>query len=390
MTNFLINKFVDKNADGAEKRKQYGNLSSIVGIVLNILLSLSKISIGILSSSIAIMGDGINNFSDSGSAIISLISFHIASKPADKDHPFGHARFEYISSSLVAMFILYFSINLFQNSISKILTPDESEISYIAYLVLTISIASKTWLYLFYKKIAKAIDSGLIMANADDSFADILSSTSILISLIISEFVHVNLDGYMGLVVSIIIFKSAFDILKTTFNHLMGAMPDPDIIKNLERYLLSYDGVLGMHDLIIHDYGPGRTFVTVHIEVDAEKSVLESHALIDKIERDLKEDEGILLTIHMDPLEINDPKTNRLFSKIKDLVREINPHYSIHDFRVVDSGDYTNVVFDVLVPAEIKRSDDDIELEIVDTIKRRYPDLVPVITIDRDFIDALE
>ncbi len=387
MTNFLIKRFVNTEAGKGEARKQYGNLSSMVGIFVNLFLSIAKIGMGMLSGSIAILGDGINNLADSGSAIISLASFHIAAKPADKDHPFGHARFEYISSSIVAIFILYFAISLFKSSIEKIMNPDQLTGTFLTYLVLVISILAKFWLYTFYKKIGKAIDSGLILANADDSMADILSTSSILLATIISALTGKNLDGYMGVLVSVIVFKSGFDIMRTTFNHLMGALPDHRDVKHIENYLLSFDGVLGIHDLIIHDYGPGRTFVTVHIEVDADKSILESHALVDHIERQIKADEGISLTIHMDPLEINDPKTKELMKKIDSLVKALNPAYSIHDFRVVDSGKYTNVVFDVLIPADAKEDDADIEARIKNIIKALRPDLVPVIVIDRDFID---
>ncbi len=387
MTSFLIKRFVNADSGKGEARKQYGNLSSVVGIVVNVFLSIVKVCIGLLSGSIAILGDGINNVADSGSAIISLASFHIGAKPADKDHPFGHARFEYISSSIVAISIIHIAVGLFRGSINKIMTPDILTGNFLMYSVLIVSILAKIWLYLFYKKIGTTIDSGLILANADDSMADVLSTSSILLATVISALTGRNLDGYMGVVVSIIIFKSGFDIMRTTFNHLMGALPDHRDVKHIENYLLSFEGVLGIHDLIMHDYGPGRTFVTVHIEVDADKSILESHALVDHIERQIKADEGISLTIHMDPLEINDPKTKELIKKIDSLVKALNPVYSIHDFRVVDSGKYTNVVFDVLIPADAKEDDADIEARIKNIIKALRPDLVPVIVIDRDYID---
>lgn len=386
MTDLLIKFFIDPKSTKSRMRKQYGNLSSLVGILVNILLAAGKMVIGALSGSIAILGDGINNLFDSGSAIISLISFQIASKPADAKHPFGHARFEYISSSLVAMLILYVAITLFRESVNKIIKPQDFQLEAVGILVLIISMLIKFWLYRFYKKIGNRINSDLILANATDSISDVLATGAILVALVLSPIVGINLDGPMGLVVSLIIFRSAIEILSETFNHLMGNAPSREEVKALEEVLLSYEGILGVHDMIIHDYGPGRKFVTVHLEVDARVDIIDSHELIDRIERDVEKEEGFQLTIHMDPLLTDDSKTNRLKEFTQRLVEEIDENYSVHDFRIIHSDRSTNLVFDVLVPASDKESDREIEEKIRKRIAREDAGLLPVIEIDRDYL----
>lgn len=387
MTDLLISIFIDDNASQDQQRKEYGNLSSIVGIIVNILLAGLKIFISFVAGSIAIFGDGMNNLFDSGSAIISLITFQITSKPADEDHPFGHARFEYISSSLVALLIIYVAITLFSDSIGKIQNPTSTDLGALGIILILVSIIFKFWLYLFYTKIGNRINSGLILANATDSISDVLSTGIILIALVLSPIIGINLDGPMGILVSIFIFKSGIDILAQTFNHLVGTKPDADTVENLEEFIESYQGVLGTHDIVVHDYGPGNKFVTIHIEVDASVDVMESHELMDRIERDMKDEKGVALTAHMDPVELDNPRSNELKEVITKMVKDYNPTYSIHDFRIVDSGDWTNVVFDILVPTGEKKTNEQIEDEISKKITTERPDLKPVLQIDRDYIN---
>lgn len=390
MTDFLIQQFINKNQSKDKERQQYGRLSSIVGIVVNVLLAASKILIGLLVGSIAILGDGINNLFDSGSSVISLVTFHIVSKPADADHPFGHARFEYISSSVVAMLIVYVAITLFTESVDKIMNPTEMETNLVTVLVLVISIGLKFWLYSFYKNVGKRINSGLLFANAADSISDVMATSGILLALVISPLIGINLDGPMGIVIAVIIFKSGIDILMGTYNHLMGRPPVKEEVDYLEGRFLSFDGILGLHDMIIHDYGPGKKFVTVHLEVDASMSMMDAHQLVDHVERTIESEDGYELTIHIDPIKVDDPETDRVRYRVDQIVKDINEDYSIHDFRLIPIGDRTLVNFDVLIPAEDKIDDKELMNEIESMVNRINDKVDLVIEIDRDYIERGE
>lgn len=384
MTKFLISFFINDN--DKNMRKQYGNLSSTTGITVNIVLSAVKIIIGIIANSISIIGDGINNLFDSAAAIISYISFKISSKPPDAKHPFGHARFEYISSSVIAVLVLYVGITLFKESINKIFHPNELNISILGIVLLIVSILVKVWLYFFYRTIGKIINSDLIKANSIDSIMDALGSSVIIISIVASMIFKINIDGYLGIFVAVIILKNGIDILRNTYDKLMGNPPSKEDTMNLNDKILAYPGVIGLHDMIIHDYGPGNKFVTCHIEVDAEIDAMKSHDLIDRIERDIEQDENIQITIHMDPVLINDPRTNRIKRNILRLMDEYNKKYTIHDFRIMDTDSGTNVIFDVLVPADESKNSDMILNELKMLIVSKYENYDPIITIDFDYM----
>lgn len=384
MTKFLISFFINDN--DKNMRKQYGNLSSTTGITVNIVLSAVKIIIGIIANSISIIGDGINNLFDSAAAIILYISFKISSKPPDAKHPFGHARFEYISSSVIAVLVLYVGITLFKESINKIFHPNELNISILGIVLLIVSILVKVWLYFFYRTIGEIINSDLIKANSIDSIMDALGSSVIIISIVASMIFKINIDGYLGIFVAVIILKNGIDILRNTYDKLMGNPPSKEDTMNLKDKILAYPGVIGLHDMIIHDYGPGNKFVTCHIEVDAEIDAMKSHDLIDRIERDIEQDENIQITIHMDPVSINDPRTNRIKRNILRLMDEYNKKYTIHDFRIMDTDSGTNVIFDVLVPADESKNSDMILNELKMLIVSKYENYDPIITIDFDYM----
>ncbi|MDY3052265.1 MAG: cation diffusion facilitator family transporter [Ndongobacter sp.] len=392
MVDFLVRLFLPhiSKQNAETQRQQYGRFSSIVGIVLNLLLALSKIVVGLFSGAVSVLGDGINNLSDAGSSILSLFSFMIASKPADAKHPFGHARIEYIASSAVAVVIAQIGLSLFMESADKTLHPQVLPVSGIIVGTLLASIIVKGWLYLFYKKMANRIQSELLHATAADSFSDVLATSSVLIALLLGAVFGIGLDGPMGIVVSVLLFRSACGILRNTLDHLLGRPPHRSEVDRLRDELLSYEGVLGIHDMVIHDYGPGHQFVTVHVEVDARVDVLASHAMIDQIERDIRQRDGLQLTIHMDPLILDDPRTNEVRDEINALIRSENPDYSIHDFRLVESYRSLNLVFDLLIPATEKKSEQEVEQEIRERIEARFPTYHIVLTVDRDFLYSVE
>lgn len=374
----------------AERRKKVGNFASAVGIAANLLLAATKIGAGFLAGSVSVMGDGVNNLSDAGSAAISLFSFHVASKPADQEHPFGHARFEYIASSVVAMIIMYIALTLFGESIGKLTQPEHLQVNLLVIGVLVLSIVGKLLLHRFYRKMGDKIDSELLYATAADALADVWSSGGVLVALLIYSATKIPLDGPMGIVVSIIIFKSGIEILVETVNHLLGRAPDRAEVYNLRKKLLAYDGVLGVHDMVIHDYGPGRQFVTVHVEVDADVDIIDSHELIDRIERELSESEGMNLTIHMDPRVVNDPRTDRIQRELEKILEGLFPHYSIHDFRLTTSGTIINLIFDVLIPPSDRRTEQELERMISSAVREKYPNYHCIVTIDRDYMNILE
>ena len=364
-------------------RQQYGTLTSVVGICINVFLAVSKLLIGFFGHSIAILGDGINNFFDSISSVISLVSFRVASKPADKEHPYGHARFEYISSSIVAMLIAYVGISLSIESIQKIIQPTQTRLSPLHIAILVISILLKLWLFFFYRWVGRKIDSDLVIANAMDSMADIWATSVVLIALVVSPLIGIEIDGFMGLVVGMIILKSAYDILKETFNKIMGQAPSRESVHHIENLIQGYEGVLGVHDMIIHDYGPGRNFISVHVEVDARNNIITSHELVDKIERELEEQEDIHLTIHMDPVQTDDPKVQSIRAQVKEVVEDINPQYTVHDFRVVKSHEVLQVIFEVKVPQSVKDDDYTIEKHIKGVLHEKFREYLFVAQVTR-------
>ena len=293
-------------------REQYGKKSSLIGIFVNVFLFIIKFAVGTLFHSVAVVADAVNSLADAGSSVISLISFKLSSKPADEKHPFGHERIEYIASSVVAVFILLLGIELLKTSFNKIVRPDEIEFSFVVVGVLLFSIAAKLWLYGFNIKLAKRIDSSMLRATAADSLSDVLATSSVLLSTILSPLLGFQLDGYVGILVSVFIMMSGLNILKETLDFLLGQVPSGELVELIDSYVKKYDGVLGIHDLVIHNYGPRRYFASVHVEVDAKEDILVSHDLIDNIERNIAQDLGIHLVIHLDPIITDDPFVNEL------------------------------------------------------------------------------
>ena len=388
MTEILSRLFVKNHTKTSDPRvrRAYGTLVSVTGIVLNLVLFAAKFLVGTLFGSVSITGDAINNLSDAGSQIISLISFRISAKPADREHPFGHARIEYVASMIVSFLILLIGFELLRESVAKIFSPALPERSWIAVAVLAGSIAVKLWLALFNRTVGKRIDSSVMRATAADCLSDVISTGAVLLStliLLLFPAVTLNLDAYMGVIVAIMIMIAGVRILNETKNSILGEAPSDEIVRQITELVERTPGALGIHDLTVHNYGPGHILAALHVEVDGKVDVFESHDMIDNIERTLRRDYGIEATIHMDPIVTDDELTTTLREQTAAAVCEIDPALRIHDFRFVTGTTHSNLIFDVMVPFECSRSDDELRREIADRISRLDPTFFTVVTIDR-------
>ncbi len=390
MTGFIIRKFIKDYENGKDinVRQSYGTVSSIVGILVNVLLSFSKITIGAIFNSISVMADGVNNLSDAGSSIISLVGFKMSGKPADKDHPFGHARIEYVTGLVLGIVILLVGIELIRSSLNKIMNPEKTMYSAAMIVVLVISIAAKFWLSGFYGKIANKISSATIKASSMDSRNDVVSTFVVLVSVIISKISGYEIDGYMGIVVALFILYSGVDILKDILNPILGEMPEYDFIQSIENKILGYEGIINIHDLVVHNYGPNRYFATVHAEVDAKEDILKLHDLIDNIERDFAKDLDINLVIHMDPVITDDDEINMLKCKTGEIIKSIDEKLTMHDFRVVKGDTHTNLIFDVLIPVDYAVQSSELVRIIENKIKKENETYYAVVTIDKNYVST--
>lgn len=372
MTRFLMKVFLkDADLNTARGRELCGRLAGIVGIICNVILCIMKMVVGTITASIAITADGINNLSDAGSSIITLIGFRISGKAADNDHPFGHARMEYVTALIVSIIILLIGFNLGQSSIEKIFSPENTQFSTVSFLILGVSILIKFWMMLFNAKLGKTINSTALEATSADSRNDAIATLAVLIAAVISKFTSLNLDGYMGALVAAFIIYSGVGLIKETIGPLLGQAPDPKIVKELKQRILSYEGVLGVHDFMVHCYGPGIYYASAHIEMDANSNMLSCHDVLDSIENDVRKQMKIQLVLHLDPLVTDDEETNVLKEKVNRIVRDLDVDLSIHDFRVVTGMKAKNVVFDVLVPRDFKMTDVEVREYLEKKISRR-------------------
>lgn len=356
MTKLLVRLFVHnaEQTQNAAVRASYGKLASTVGILTNLLLFAGKLTVGILSGSISITADAINNLSDASSAIISLLGFKLAAKPADADHPYGHARYEYLSGLLVAVLILFIGVELLQSSIEKILHPTEVTANAVTVCVLLVSVLLKLWLAAFNRRIGRTIRSQTLIATATDSRNDVIATAAVLVAMLISHYTSLQLDGYIGAAVALFILYSGVGLMRETLDPILGRAPDPALVANIRQRIESYDDILGTHDLMVHDYGPGSQFASVHAEVAAEADVLAMHDLIDNIEREIMTEYGIHTVIHMDPIVTADDRVEKARSALAQKLCEIDPALTIHDLRIVPGTTHTNLVFDCVVPYGFK------------------------------------
>lgn len=388
MTELLTRLFVKdrKNVSSPRVRAAYGTLASITGIILNLLLFTGKFLVGSLFGSIAIVSDALNSLTDAASQIISLISFRISARPADREHPFGHARIEYIASLLVSILILYIGADLLRESVAKIFSPAPPEASPLAAIVLSLSIGGKLWFALFNRALDRRIDSAVMRATAADSLSDTLSTGAVLLvtllSLIFPQLIGWNLDAYVGAVVSILIIISGIRILNESKNAILGEAPSEDVLHAIHSTVERYPEALGIHDMRIHNYGPGHVIATLHVEVDGKVDIFRTHDMVDNIERDLRES-GIEATIHMDPIVTDDERVNELRARTTEAIREIHPSLSIHDFRFVEGQTHTNLIFDIRLPFEVKMTEEELLAAATEAVRSIDPRFFAVITVDR-------
>lgn len=385
LSNWILKKAKIKDKATSAQREEVGKLTSYVGMFMNIFLSCIKIIAGWLFNSVSILADGVNNLSDAANSFILLISFKLSSKEADEEHPFGHERIEYLASIVVAASILLLSFEMFKSSLDKIFHPTRIDFSYLLVLILGISILGKFVLYRFYKNCATAIDSTVLEASAADSINDVYSTTAVLLSAMISKFFSINLDGFMGIFVALLIFMSGISILKEAANKILGEAPNQEFVANIEQKICKYQGIYGIHDLLIHSYGPNRCFVSVHAEVDSKVDILISHDLIDEIEKDFLEQEGIHLVIHLDPIVLDNPLINQLKDDVCACVNELSSDLKIHDFRAVLGQTHSNLIFDCVIPYSCTYTKEEIQTYINDMLRKKKETYYTVITFERPF-----
>ena len=372
------------NVTDPRVRRAYGQLCGFVGIGLNILLFAGKFFAGTLSGSVAITADAFNNLSDAGSSVVTLLGFRLAGKKPDPQHPFGHGRLEYVSGLIVAGLILLMGVELAKSSVEKILHPAAVDFSVIALVILAVSICVKLYMCLYNRRIGKKIRSAAMEATAADSLSDAGATCAVLVCMLVLRFTGVDVDAYAGVAVALLILWGGIGILRDTKNAILGSRPSEETVRDIRNVVRQYPDALGMHDLLVHNYGPGHVVASLHIEVDGRADVFTSHDMIDRIERQLRLEYGIEATVHMDPIAVNDPTADRLHALVLDAARELDGRLRIHDFRIVPGATHTNLIFDLEVPFEVRMSDTDLRENLFRLVRSRDPSLYTVVTIDRE------
>ncbi len=387
MFDFFIKRFIknSNNIQDVKVRESYGTFAGIFGIITNFILFVLKLIIGIASGSISIIADAMNNLADSGSSILTIVGFKLSSKPADQDHPYGHARMEYLTGLGISVLIIIIGFEFLTSSAGKIFSPEIPDFRILTFVILGISIIGKLIQALFYRKIGKLIKSDTLIASYTDSFNDVLSTTAVLVSTLVTFFSGVVLDGFIGVLVSLFILYSGIKLVIETANPLIGTAPEKELIDKISKKILNYDIVLGIHDLVVHSYGAEKCFASVHVEVDANGDIINTHDMIDIIERDFASELGISLVIHMDPIVTDSEELTLAKEEILKVLASISDDISMHDFRAVFGNSHTNLIFDVCIPFSFNLSEDELRTKIFYETKKIHPDWFTVVTVDRDF-----
>ncbi len=367
-------------------RQAYGQLCGVVGIGLNLLLFAVKFFAGTLSGSIAITADAFNNLSDAGSSLVTLLGFRLAGRKPDPEHPFGHGRMEYISGLVVAGLILLMGVELFKSSLKKILQPEAIVSSPLVLLILALSVAVKLYMFYYNRAIGKRIKSSAMTATATDSLSDAVSTTAVLVATLVAQFTGLNIDGWVGMLVALFILFSAYKAAKETLSPLLGQTPEPEFVEHIQQIVLSYPEVQNVHDLVVHDYGPGRVMISLHAEVPADGNLLQLHDVIDNIEHRLQKELGCVAVIHMDPIVTNDAHTTALRQAVAEQVKTIDPRLTIHDFRIVPGPSHTNLIFDVVVPYDVKLSGEQVRRRIGELVAQMDGNYFAVVQIDSSYV----
>ena len=385
----LLAKFFLKDTSDVKStrvRQGYGRICCSLGIVLNVLLFAGKYMAGLISGSVAIMADSFNNLSDAGSSVITLVGFQMAGKKADLEHPFGHGRVEYLSGLAVASMILIMGVELFRTSVGKIIHPETVDTSPVAFIVLIMAIIVKLYMASYNGRIAKKINSAAMKATAADSLSDTLATTVVLISMLILKFTGWNVDGICGLFVALFIIRAGYEAARDTLSPLLGQAPSEEFVAQIEEIVMSYDKVCGMHDLVVHDYGPGRCMISLHAEVPGDENIYEIHDMVDTIEQQLNHELDCEAVIHMDPIDVNDESVKEMKKKVTALIKEKDERFSIHDFRMVKGPTHTNVIFDIVVPFEVKMSENDVKKWIDQLMTENFDNVFAVVKVDNSYV----
>ena len=373
-----------KNTADPAVRQSYGMLTGIMGIVLNLLLFGGKLFAGIITSSVSVIADAVNNLSDAGTSVISMVGMKLAGRPADKEHPFGHGRMEYVAGLAVAAVILIMGYELAKDSVIKIFAPEDITFNIVSVVILGASVLIKFYICLYNRKIGRLINSPAMKATAMDSLSDCISTAAVIAGLAVFKLFGVNIDGYVGVLVALFIFKAGIEAAKESLTPLIGERPDREYVEEIEKTVMSYEGIIGIHDLIVHNYGVGANIISLHAEVPSEMGFLEAHELIDEVELGLKEKYAAIATVHMDPVETTNETARRYKELVKGLISEVSSEISMHDFRMTDGVKNRNLIFDIVVPYSVKMGDNAIKALISEKIKREDENLNAVITIDKE------
>ncbi len=388
MTEFLIRHFVKdyQNIQDVEVRTRYGSLAGMVGICCNLLLFTVKLLTGLLVNSISVMADAFNNLSDAASSIISIVGVKMAEKPADEEHPFGHGRIEYISAFIVAFLVIEVGFSLFKTSFGKIRNPEPMVFQWLSVGILVLSVGVKLWMGIFNRKLGKRIDSKVMMATAADSLGDVAATTATIVSMLIFGIFNVNVDGIVGLAVSVVVMIAGVNIAKDTLAPLIGEAIDPEVYREITQFVESYDGIVGSHDLIVHNYGPGRSMASIHAEVPSDVDIETSHEIIDRVERDAVRKLHLFLVIHMDPIETKNAKVDDYRKIAGEVLDQVDSRLSLHDFRIVDGKEQVNLIFDLVVPRDYTpQMKSQVKDQVASGIREKIPGSTCVITVENSY-----
>ena len=389
MTELLVRKFVKnyQNTDDSRVRTDYGVLTSVVGILCNVLLFAGKLAVGMVMRSVSVMADAFNNLSDAASSVIGFVGVKMAGKPADREHPFGHGRIEYIAALVVAFLVIQVGLTFFKSSLDKIRHPEDLSFDLVSMLILTASVAVKLWLGRFNKALGKRINSSVMQAAAADALGDVVTTLATMGSILFFHFTQINIDGFVGLLVSLVVMWAGIGIARDTLEPLIGQPVDPKLYREISEFVESYDGILGSHDLIVHNYGPTRSLASIHAEVPNDVDIETSHEIIDRIERDAARKLGIFLVIHMDPVAVRDERVTELKEQVTAELNKIDERLSLHDFRIVDGEQQINLIFDVVVPHSYSDKDmTQLHLDIVEKVSGLDPRYQCVVTLENGYI----
>ncbi|HIX25358.1 MAG TPA: cation diffusion facilitator family transporter [Candidatus Lachnoclostridium avicola] len=388
MTEFLIRHFVKdyQNIQDVEVRTRYGSLAGMVGICCNLLLFTVKLLTGLLVNSISVMADAFNNLSDAASSIISIVGVKMAEKPADEEHPFGHGRIEYISAFIVAFLVIEVGFSLFKTSFGKIRNPEPMVFQWLSVGILVLSVGVKLWMGIFNRKLGKRIDSKVMMATAADSLGDVAATTATIVSMLIFGIFNVNVDGIVGLAVSVVVMIAGVNIAKDTLAPLIGEAIDPEVYREITQFVESYDGIVGSHDLIVHNYGPGRSMASIHAEVPSDVDIETSHEIIDRVERDAVRKLHLFLVIHMDPIETKNAKVDNYRKIAGEVLDQVDSRLSLHDFRIVDGKEQVNLIFDLVVPRDYTpQMKSQVKEQVASGIREKIRNSTCVITVENSY-----